>query len=111
MEVYVCQDVRLDSYNPKRKGPRTKWVRVHISNKLLNQPVHLAALEIIDYFLKRGSEIFTIPTDMSKAFDLALHSKMFMKMFEAKRAPIYIRLIIYIYWKQEANVLWNSTEK
>jgi hypothetical protein len=70
-----------------------------------------AALETIDYFLKRGSEVFTIATDMSKAFDLALHSKMFMKMFEAKLAPIYIRLLIYIYRKQEANVLWNSTEK
>ena len=48
---------------------------------------------------------------MSKTFDLALHSKMFMKMFEAELAPIFIRLLIYIYRKQEANVLWNSTEK
>ena len=42
-----------------------------------------AALETIDYFLKRGSEVFTIATDMSKAFDLALHSKIFQKMFQA----------------------------
>jgi hypothetical protein len=70
-----------------------------------------AALETIDYFLKRGSEVFTIATDMSKAFDLALHSKMFLKMFQAKLAAIFVRLLIFIYRKQEANVLWNSTEK
>ena len=70
-----------------------------------------AALETIDYFFKRGSEVFTIATDMSKAFDLALHSKMFQKMFDAKLAPIYIRLLIFIYRNQEANVLWNSTER
>ena len=70
-----------------------------------------AALETIDYFLKRGSEVFTIATDMSKAFDLALHSKMFLKMFRAKLAPIYVRLLIYIYRTQQANVLWNSTER
>ena len=48
---------------------------------------------------------------MSKAFDLALHSKMFEKMFDADLPPVYIRLIIYIYRSQEANVLWDSTER
>ena len=70
-----------------------------------------AAMETIDYYLNRGSEVFTIATDMSKAFDLALHSKMFEKMFLAKLAPIYIRLLIFAYRNQEANVLWNSSEK
>ena len=70
-----------------------------------------AALETIDYFMKRGSEVYTIATDMSKAFDLTLHSKMFEKMLEANLAPIYIRLLIFIYRNQEANVLWNSSER
>ena len=70
-----------------------------------------AALETIDYFLKHGSVVYTIAIDMSKAFNLALHSKMFYKMFQAKLAPIYIRLLIFIYRTQQANVLWNSTEK
>ena len=55
-----------------------------------------AALKTIDYFSKCGSEVYTIATDMSKAFNLALHSKMFYKMFQAKLAPIYIRLMIFI---------------
>lgn len=67
-----------------------------------------AALETIDYFLKRGSEVFTIATDMSKAFDLAL---LFEKMFEAKLAPIFIRLLIFIYRNQVANVLWDLCER
>ena len=70
-----------------------------------------AALETIDYFLKRGSEVFTIATDMSKAFDLALNSKMFEKMLEAKLAPIYIRRLIHIYRNQVPNVLWDSSER
>ena len=37
------------------------------------------ALETIDYFLKSGSEVFTCATDMTKAFDLTLHSLMFRK--------------------------------
>ena len=61
--------------------------------------------------MKRGSEVYTVATDMSKAFDLALHSKMFEKMFEAKLSPIFVRLLIFIYRSQEANILWDSTEK
>jgi hypothetical protein len=59
--------------------------------------------------VERGSEVFTIATDMSKAFDLALHSKMFEKMSEADLCPIFIRLLIYVFRNQEANVLWDST--
>ena len=70
-----------------------------------------AATETIDYYLKRGSEVFTVATDMSKAFDLALHSKMFQKMFIAKLAPIYIRLLIFAYRNQQANVLWNNSSE
>ena len=32
------------------------------------------ALETIDYFLKNGTEVYTCATDMSKAFNLTLHS-------------------------------------
>ena len=34
-----------------------------------------AALETIDYFLRNGNNVFTVATDMSKAFDMSLHSK------------------------------------
>ena len=67
-----------------------------------------AALETIDYFLKNGTEVFTCATDMSKAFDLTLHSLMFSKMLNAGLCPILIRLLIHIYVHQLANVRWNG---
>ena len=67
-----------------------------------------AALETIDYFLKNGSEVFTCATDMSKAFDMTLHSLMFTKMIDAGMSPIFVRLLIYIYANQVANVRWNG---
>ena len=67
-----------------------------------------AALETIDYFLRCGSEVFTCATDMSKAFDLTLHSLMFTKMLDAGVCPIFVRLLVFIYSHQEANVRWNG---
>ena len=66
-----------------------------------------AALETIDYFLKKGNDVFTVATDMSKAFDLALHSKMFNKMvFDHNVSVIYVRIMIVVYRNQESNVRW-----
>ena len=67
-----------------------------------------AALETVDYFLKNGSEVFTCATDMSKAFDLTLYSLMFSKMLAAGLPPVMVRLLIYIYMYQVANVRWNG---
>ena len=67
-----------------------------------------AALETIDYFLRNGSEVYTCATDMSKAFDLTLHSLMFRKMFSAGMSAILIRLLMYVYMYQLANVRWNG---
>ena len=67
-----------------------------------------AALETIDYFLKNGSEVFTCATDMTKAFDLTLHSLMFSKMLEAGMTPVLVRLLMFIYANQVANVSWNG---
>ena len=67
-----------------------------------------AAIETVDYFLKNGSEVFTCATDMSKAFDLTLHSLMFSKMLAAGLPAILVRFLIYIYMYQVANVRWNG---
>ena len=67
-----------------------------------------AALETIDYFLKNGSEVYTCATDMSKAFDLTLHSLMFSKMLNAGMSAIFIRILMYVYINQLANVRWNG---
>ena len=67
-----------------------------------------AATETINYFLNQGSEVFTCATVMSKAFDLTLHSLMFSKMFKAGVSAILVRLLIFIYSNQLANVCWNN---
>ena len=46
--------------------------------------------------------------DMTKAFDMTVHSLLFSKMLKAGLSPIYLRLLIYIYSEQFANVRWND---
>ena len=46
--------------------------------------------------------------DMTKAFDLTLHSLLFKKMLAAGFPAVFIRLFIFIYVNQTANVRWNS---
>ena len=67
-----------------------------------------AVLETVDWFMKNGSEVFTCAMDMTKAFDLTLHSLLFEKMFKAGFPPIFLRLFIFIYINQVANVRWNG---
>ena len=54
-----------------------------------------AAVETIDYYLNNGSEVFTCATDMSKAFDMTLHSLMFEKNAECWNGS-YPSMITYI---------------
>ena len=66
------------------------------------------AVETIDYFLRNGSDVFTCVMDMSKAFDLVQHSTLFWKLIDKGISPIYIRLLLAMYCKQQANVRWNG---
>ena len=67
-----------------------------------------AVLETVDYFINNGSDVFTCAMDMTAAFDLTLHSLLFRKM-NAKGFPaVFIRLFIFIYMNQTANVRWNG---
>ena len=65
-------------------------------------------VETIDYFLRNGGEVFACMMDMSKAFDLVKHSVMFKKLLDAGLPAIFIRLLIFIYVNQFANVRWNG---
>ena len=46
--------------------------------------------------------------DMTKAFDMTMHSLLFSKMFEAGIDYVFLRLLIFIYTEQYANVRWNG---
>ena len=67
-----------------------------------------AVLETIDYFLRHGSEVFMCTMDMTKAFDMTVHSILFSKMLKAGINAIFLRLLIFIYSEQFANVRWNG---
>ena len=67
-----------------------------------------AVLETVEYFMKNKSEVFSCVMDMTAAFDLTLHSLLFKKMLKAVFPPIFLRLFIFIYVNQNANVRWNG---
>ena len=46
--------------------------------------------------------------DMTKAFDLVKHSLLFSKLLQAGLPFISMRLLMFIYMKQYANVKWNN---
>ena len=67
-----------------------------------------AVIETVDWFMRNGSEVFTCAMDMTKAFDLTLHSLLFKKMIKAGFSLIFLRLFVFIYINQVANVRWNG---
>ena len=66
-----------------------------------------AVLETVDYFLRNNSEVFMCTMDMTKAFDVTVHSKLFTKMPKACLSTIFLRLSIFIQIEQFANVRWD----
>ena len=66
-------------------------------------------VETIDYFLRNGGEVFACSMDMTKAFDLVVHSKLLEKLLKVGMPPIMVRLLLVMYLTQFANVRWNGT--
>ena len=66
-------------------------------------------VETVDYFLRNGGEVFGCMMDMSKAFDMVKHSLLFKKLLDAGLPAIFIRLLIFIYVNQFANVCWDGS--
>ena len=66
------------------------------------------AIESISFFLRNGSEVYTSCMDMTKAFDLVRHSKLFKKLLLAGLSVIFVRLLLFVYMMQFANVRWNG---
>ena len=64
--------------------------------------------ETIDSYIRSGSIVYVVLMDCTKAFDTVMHSKLFKKMLEAKVPGVVIRLLIYIYRRQRAEVRWKN---
>ena len=65
-------------------------------------------IETINYYLARGNKVYACSMDYSKAFDRVLHSKLFDKMLMKGFSPIFLRLLMFIYIYQTANVRWKD---
>ena len=65
-------------------------------------------IETVSYFLRNGGNVYCCLMDMTKAFDLVKHSILFKKFLKAGLSAIFIRLLIFIYTNQYANIRWNN---
>ena len=65
-------------------------------------------VETIDSFLRKGGEVFACSMDMTKAFDLVVHSKLLSKLLAASMPAIIVRLLLVMYLTQYANVRWDG---
>ena len=60
--------------------------------------------ETIDHYLRNGSIVYGCLLDCSKAFDTIEHSKLFEKLLDAGMPKLFIRMLMFIYRNQTANV-------
>ena len=81
---------------------------MRISQAVLHQCAIWMVIETVGFFLRNGSEVFSCAMDMTKAFNLVKHSLLFRKLLSAGLPPIFIRVLLFIYTMQYANVRWNG---
>ena len=68
------------------------------------------AIETIDHFMRNGSEVFVGVMDMTKAFDKVRQSDLFWKLIQRGIPLVFLRLLLDMYLKQTAGVLWNGNK-
>ena len=66
--------------------------------------------ETIQYYRSRGSNVYMLSLDATKAFDRVQYSKLFKILIDRKICPLIIRFIVNIYCISTALVKWNSKE-
>ena len=66
--------------------------------------------ETISYYRSRGSNVYMLSLDATKAFDRVQYSKLFHKLIEKDICPIIIRFIMNSYLISKSLVKWNNTE-
>jgi hypothetical protein len=64
--------------------------------------------ETVKYFTSRGSKIFSVSLDASKAFDKVLHNGLFLKMLNKGIAPSFVQILSTWYRNLFCSVSWNS---
>ena len=65
--------------------------------------------ETIDQYIRKGSKVYGVLMDCTKAFDTVKHSTLFRKLLEAGVPVVFVRMLVFMYRKQTADVRWRST--
>ena len=63
---------------------------------------------VVEHFNRHGSPVFGAAMDMSKAFDMVEWGYMFETLLERKVDCIFLRLLLFIYGKQQCKVKWSG---
>ena len=64
--------------------------------------------ETVNYYCKRGSNVFVSFLDASKAFDRVVHAGLFLKMLNRNTPLIFLELIMYWYSELYCRVRWDE---
>ena len=64
--------------------------------------------EIINHYLKNGSNVYSCLLDASKAFDKVHYGKLFRILLDKKVPFCIIRLLLDSYIRQQVRVLWDN---
>ena len=63
---------------------------------------------VVEYFNNRGRDVYGAACDISKAFDVCSWLFLFQDLLERGVAPIFLRLLLFIYREQRCDVKWND---
>ena len=64
--------------------------------------------ETISYYRSRGSNVYMVSLDATKAFDRVQYSKLFNKLIERNVCPLIIRFLLNSYLISKSVVKWNN---
>ena len=65
--------------------------------------------ETISYYRSKGSNVYMLSLDATKAFDRVQYSKLFNKLIDKEICPLVIRFIMNSYLVSKSLVKWNDT--
>ncbi len=69
----------------------------------------LTLKEVVNYYRKRHSNIYTVFIDASKAFDRVKYDRLFSILIKKGIPAIIVRIFMNMYENQESCVTWNGT--
>ena len=63
---------------------------------------------VIEHYNMQGQAVYGCTADMSKAFDVIEWVPLFKELMSRGVAPVFLRVLLYIYVHQTCDVRWNG---